>query len=114
MIDVYTQKGGQGQNTPGGTFMLNETVFLYAEIRDSLNQTVPSQLVSFEFKYFNTTSVPWTEVTLVQETNASGIADVTTRLPPISEYAGTWAVYATTRFNDNILSDTLPFVANQQ
>jgi hypothetical protein len=113
-IDVYTQKGGQGQNTQGGTFALNETVFLYAEIRDSLNQTVPNQLVGFEFKYFNTTSVPWTEVTLVQGTNASGIAGVNTRIPPLSEYAGTWVVYATTRYNDSILSDTLPFVANQQ
>jgi hypothetical protein len=114
MIDVYTQEGGQGQNTPGGTFVLNETVFLYAEIRDSLNQTVPNQLVGFEFKYFNTTSVPWTEATMVQGTNASGIAGVTTRIPPVSEYAGMWVVYATTRYNDNILSDTLPFVTNQQ
>ena len=113
-MDVYTQKGGQGQNTQGGTFALNETVFLYAEIRDSLNQTVPNQLVGFEFKYYNTTSVPWTEVTLVQGTNASGIAGVNTRIPPLSEYAGTWVVYATTRYNDSILSDTLPFVANQQ
>ena len=113
-IDVYTQKGGHGQNTQGGTFVLNETVFLYAEIRDSLNQTVPNQLVGFEFKYFNTTSVPWTEVTLVQGTNASGIAGVNTRIPPLLEYAGTWIVYATTRYNDNILSDTLPFVANQE
>jgi hypothetical protein len=114
MIDVYTQKGGQEPNTPGGTFMLNDTVFLYAEIRDSLNQTVPNQLVGFEFKYFNATSVPWTEFTLVQGTNASGIADVTTRIPPVSEYAGTWAVYATTRYNDIILIDTLTFVANRQ
>ena len=113
-IDVYTQKGGHGQNTQGGTFVLNETVFLYAEIRDSLNQTVPNQLVGFEFKYFNTTSVPWTEVTLVQGTNASGIAGVNTRIPPLLEYAGTWIVYTTTRYNDNILSDTLPFVANEQ
>jgi hypothetical protein len=114
MIDVYTQEGGHGQNTPGGTFVLNETVFLYAEIRDSLNQTVPNQLVGFEFKYFNTTSVPWTEATMVQRTNASGIAGVTTRIPPVSEYAGMWVVYATTRYNDNILSDTLPFVTDQQ
>lgn len=112
-IDVYTQKAGQGQNTQGGIFTLNETVSLYAEVRNSLNQTVPNQLVGFEFKCFNTTSIPWNEVTFVQVTNASGIAQVTTRIPSPSEYAGTWIVYATTRYNDNILSDTLPFVANQ-
>lgn len=113
-IDVYTQKGGQGQNTQGGSFVLNDTVFVYAEIRDSLNQTVSNRTVGFEFKCFNTTSVPWTEVTLVQGTNASGIAGVADPIPHLSEYAGTWIVYATTRYNDVILSDTLPFVLNQQ
>jgi len=119
-IDVYTQKGGQGQNTQDGTFVLNETLSLYAEVRNSLNQSVPNQIVGFELKYFNTTSVPWTEFTLVQETNTSGIAGVATRIPFLSEpwdinaYAGTWIVYATTRYEDSVLSDTLPFIVNEQ
>lgn len=120
IMDIYTQKGGHGQNIQDGSFVLNETVFLYAEVRDSLNHTVPNQVVGFEFKCFNTTSVPWTEFTLVQETNASGIAGVTTLIPLLSEpwdinaYAGMWIIYATTRFEDGILSDTLPFEVNQQ
>jgi hypothetical protein len=114
MIDVHTQKGGQGQNTQGGSFVLNQTVLVYAEIRDSLNQTLSNRTVAFEFKCFTTTSVPWTEVTLVQETNASGIAGVADPIPHLSEYAATWVVYATTRYNDVILSDTLPFVLEQQ
>ena len=114
VIDVYTQKGGQGPNAIGGTFLLNETVFVYAEVRDSLNQTVPHLLVGFEFKFFNTTSVPWTGFTMVQMTGSSGMANATTRLPPVSEYAGSWAVYATTQYNDMILIDTLTFTAQQQ
>jgi hypothetical protein len=113
MIDVYTQEGGQGPGTPGGTFLLNETVWLYAEVRDSLNQTVPNEIVGFEFKYFNATSVPWTEATMVQLTNSSGIAEVSTRIPPVPEYAGTWVVYVTTRYQDIMLIDTLIFIAKQ-
>ena len=113
VIDVYTQEGGQGPNTSGGTFMLNDTVFLYAEVRGSVNQTLPNKLVGFELKYFNATTVAWTKATMVQSTNTSGIADVSTRIPPVSEYAGTWAVYATTRYNDAVLIDTLIFIAQQ-
>jgi hypothetical protein len=111
MIDVYTQKGGQGQNTPGGIFTLNETLFLYAEIRDSLNQTVPNQVVSFEVKFDNKTSVPWTATYMVQTTNASGIASATTRIPFDLAYTGTWEVYATTQYNDAVLIDTLTFTS---
>lgn len=111
IIDVYTQKGGQGQNTPGGTFALNETVFLYAETRDSINQTVQSDLIGFEVKYYNTTSTLWTAT--VQRTNASGIAETNTRLPPEASYAGTWEVYATVQYQDTLLIDTLTFVAQQ-
>jgi hypothetical protein len=113
VIDVCTQKGGQGPNMPGGTYMLNESVRLYAEIRGSLNQTLPNNLVSFEFKFFNVTSVPWTEAFMVCETNASGIANATIRIPPIAEYAGTWAVYATVQYNDTVLIDTLIFMTTQ-
>lgn len=108
VIDVYTQKGGRGQNMPGGTFVLNETVSLYAEVRDSLNQTVPNQQVAFELKVLNATSAKIYS-TASQATNASGIATVITRIPPVSEYAGAWAVYATTQYNDVPLIDTLTF-----
>jgi hypothetical protein len=111
VIDVYTQKGGWGQNMPGGTYKLNESVVLYAEIRDALNHTVPNNLVAFEFQFSNKTSVPWNEVLFVQETNASGIANEIIRIPPVPEYAGTWAVYVSTRYNDTLLIDTLTFIA---
>jgi len=107
-IDVYTQEGGRGQNAPGGTFMLNETVSLYAEVRDSLNQTVPDIQVAFESQVINGTSATIYS-TAVTATNASGIATWITRLPPVSEYAGTWVVYATAQYNDVALIDTVTF-----
>ena len=112
VIDVYTQKGGQGQNTPGGTFLLNETLILYAEVRDPINHTVPHVLVAFEAKINNSTSNPWM-IPLVNMTDASGIASVATRLPPDAAYAGTWEVYATAQYQDTVLIDTLTFVAQQ-
>jgi uncharacterized protein YfaS (alpha-2-macroglobulin family) len=111
-IDVYTQKGGQGQNTPSGAFALNETVVLYAELRNSTGQPVQGNDVSFEVKYHSTTSTIWT--TTVQRTNASGIAETSTRLPSDASYAGTWEVYATAQFEDTLLIDTLTFAAQQQ
>jgi hypothetical protein len=113
VIDVYTQKGGWGQNMQGGTYKLNETVVVYAEIRDPLNHTIPNALISFAFKFFNVTTVPWTEVLFTQETNASGIAKETIRIPALTEYAGTWAVYVTAPYNDTVLINTLTFIAEQ-
>ena len=113
VIDVYTQKGGQGPNTAGGTFVVNETVVLYAEIRDILNQTIPNDLVGFELKFDNNTSVPWTTNYMVGGTNASGIANATTRIPPDPSYAGNWEVFATVEYNGTVLIDTLTFIAEQ-
>jgi hypothetical protein len=114
IIDVYTQKGGQGQNMPGGTFALDEIVYLYAEIRDPLNQTVPGIPVAFEIKIDNTTSVPWTATYSTAYTNASGIATANTTIPPDPAYAGTWEVYATAKYNDVTVIDTLTFIAQEQ
>jgi hypothetical protein len=111
--DVYTQKGGRGQNMPGGTYKLNESMLLYAEVRDPLNRTMPNILVLFDIKFLNATSVPWTEVLFVQMTNASGIATEIMRIPPVAEYAGTWAVYVKAGYNDTVLIDTLIFKAEQ-
>jgi hypothetical protein len=111
-IDIYTQEGGQGQNIPGGTFVLNNTVVLYAEIRDSLNQTATNYLVAFEVKYYNTTSTLW--MTTVQPTNASGIATANMRLPPDPAYALTWEAYATAQYDGKVLIDTLTFVTDKQ
>jgi uncharacterized protein YfaS (alpha-2-macroglobulin family) len=106
-IDVFTQKGGIGQNTPGGNFTLNETVILYAEVRDVLNQTMPSQLITYAIiKPDGTALAYFTEVT-----NSSGIANITIGLPPV--YTGTYEVYARTVYNDVVLLDTLTFIAKQ-
>jgi uncharacterized protein YfaS (alpha-2-macroglobulin family) len=110
VIDVFTQKGGVGPNTNGGYFTLDESVFLYAEVWDQFNQTVPNQLVAFAVIDPNGTRLDYR----VQMTNASGIASITTRIPPDVAYIGTFEVYATTGYQEQlVLFDTLTFVAKQ-
>jgi uncharacterized protein YfaS (alpha-2-macroglobulin family) len=108
-VDVFTQKGGLGQNTPGGYFTLNETVDLYAEVRNGLNQTMPNRLVTFAIIDPNGTSFAY----FTQGTNSSGIATKQIRIPPVVAYVGTFEVYARTVYNDVVLLDTLTFIAEE-
>jgi len=104
VLDVYTQKGGYGQNKPSRSFTLFEMVYLYAEIRDSLNETVPDKLVGFEVR--NPTSG---KAYLVGSTNVSGIAAASFRIPYPEDFIGTWEVYARAEYNDTVILDTLIF-----
>ena len=105
VLDVYTQKGGRGPNMPGGSFMLNESVFLYGEIRDQLNETGSNKLIGFEVRGPNKETLLWR----VQPTNASGIATIDFRIPLPESFVGTWEVYARAEYNDIVLLDTLTF-----
>ena len=108
-IDVFTQNGGGGPNASGGNFTLNETVVLYAEVRDELNQPVPNQIVGFEIILPNGTN----PVILARTTNSSGIANVTFPLPPDPAYLGTFEVYASTQYYGIELLGTLTFIVTQ-
>jgi hypothetical protein len=105
VIDVYTQKGGYGPNMADGTFALNETISLYAEIRDQVNHTVPNQLVAFEVRQYEGSF----DHLNIQTTNASGIASITHPIPPGPAYAGTYEAYVSAKYNGIILIDTLTF-----
>jgi len=109
VIDVFTQEGGVGPNASGGNFTLNETVVLYAEVRDELNKPVPNQMVGFEIIEPNGTN----PVILAPMTNSSGIAKVTFPLPPDPAYLGTFEVYVSTQYYGILLQDTLTFIVTQ-
>ena len=88
MLDAYTSKGGDGLGQDGGSFLLNETLYLYAELRDAQNQTVPDSAVTFEVRS------PDGNVFLIEtaQTNASGIASLVLVIPADASYLGTWRV----------------------
>lgn len=98
-IDVYTEKGGHGPNTPGGTFATNETVQVYIEVRNELNNTVPYQLVSFEALIVGAGHY----YTYVRTTNSSGIATITNPINPTT--AAKYADIATANYEGITLAD---------
>jgi hypothetical protein len=108
-IYLWTQKGGV-PGAPGGSFVLNETVILYAEVKDELNQTVLNIDVAFSvLKPDGTRFV--VEALAVNPT--TGIASYPFRIPPDPTYVGTYQAYATARYEGLPLSDTLTFVVSQ-
>jgi len=104
-IDVYTDKGGQGPNAEGGTFETNETVLVYIEVRDELNQTVPNQQVAMEVRIKGALGVYTSLTTYVSATNASGIATIKNPINPTltAEYQD----IATTNYEGTTLTDTM-------
>jgi hypothetical protein len=110
-IDVFTQKGGIGPNTPGGFYAINESVDLYAQVMNESGQGVPNQLIAFAVIGPNGTKPIYADSVL---TNSSGIASVSFRIPPDSAYVGNYEAYANTRYQGQVaLSDTLTFIAGQ-
>jgi hypothetical protein len=107
-IDLFTQKGGIGQGVPGGSFVLNETVDLYAEVRDELNQTVLNADIGF-----SVLRPDGARLAIVAEpVNSSGIACYPFRIPFNSAFVGTYQAYATANYEGLVLSDTLSFVVS--
>ena len=112
VLDVYTQKGGQGPNIQGGSFMLNESVSLYGEIQDQLNKTGPvNKLISFEVKANHGETLSFV---LVRSTNASSIATAVFRIPPDESFVGIWEIYARAEYNGTVLLDTLTSRCSKQ
>jgi|GEM_PF-1180357 len=105
-IDVFTQQGGYGQNTPGGVFLVDDTVYIGAQLRDQLNQTVPSWSVAFEVRAPTNMSeyrTLWTDYT-----GTTGYSH------PYGDI-GTYIVYVTAKYynedgTDVIVIDTLTFM----
>ena len=73
-VDLYTQEGGQGPNAPGGTFAAGKLIPLYVEVRDELNQTLGSQMISLQVLTVGASIGNYTWQTAT--TNASGIATI--------------------------------------
>jgi uncharacterized protein YfaS (alpha-2-macroglobulin family) len=105
MLDVYTQKGGQGQNSHSGSFLLNESVTLTATFLGASNMSlIVDKLVGFEIK-FNGTTVAF----LVGQTDSTGMTSVSFRIPSVSSFVGQWEVYARSDVYGLVLLDTLVF-----
>lgn len=111
-IDVFTQKGGQGKNKPGGSFAPLEWMNLTASVTDASNKPVAGIFVSFEIlKPANTTTGATISVVGTNMTNSSGIAIYRFRIPPriAPNTIGIWLVYVSASVDSQAVVDTLTF-----
>jgi len=108
-VDVYTDRGGTGQNQLSQPYNRNETVNLYAKVS---NGTSPLEYhwVTFAVTGPTNETIPfWT----IQPSNASGIATATFRIADRSQSEGIWRVIVTVRIKDKVFIDALTFECNK-
>ena len=119
-IDVYTQRGGKGSNTLGGNFSIsqNDTVHIYANVRNASNIPQGSRFVSYEIHWpVNGPQNGSIYAIGTEETNASGIVEIPgiTGIPIWAlqiqgrDPRGSWLVYVTTSIDGQVVVDTLTF-----
>jgi len=106
-IDIFTQRGGKGDSVPSDSFGPKEKVIIYANLTYN-GGPIPEGHVTFEIRGPNDISL-----TCVDNTNETGIATTSFRLPwlePNPEEAfGVWKVWTTAYEADIVVSDTLEF-----
>ena len=103
-IDLYTQKGGVGQNVPGGEFMISELVRLTSQVTYN-DWPVLHKLVLVAV--WN----PLNQVVLVgiAVTDQNGFAELDLRISPLDSSIGEWTVLATVDIACIVVWDTLHF-----
>jgi hypothetical protein len=104
ILDVYTQKGGKGQGTPGGTFKLLEIVQLNSTLTHD-GYPVQSKLIAFQVLNPKNETI----VILVAATDSEGTATVNFRIPNLLQSLGKWTVISTAQVADIVVWDFLTF-----
>jgi len=103
-VDVYTDRGGNGSNTPSQPYSCDEIVYLYAKVN---NGTSPVENHLVAFAVYGPKGEPIYPTN--QPSNSTGIAVHTFRTPNLEEFVGTWRVMVTVRVYDKVLVDALTF-----
>lgn len=105
-VDVYTDRGGKGPNTPSQPYNPGNLVHLYAEVS---NGTAPIGNLDVAFAAYGPTNETIPYLT-VQRSNASGIAEASFRIPFEPKMSiGPWQVIVTVKIDDQVFIDALVF-----
>lgn len=115
VIDLYTQKepfSGVGINQSSDAFAPKEEVILYGYVTYNLFP-VANKIVAYEV-YGPPNSIQNISFILTAETNASGIAEISFRIPwPIEDpeiiVFGVWTVFGSVRVAEEVVVDKLTF-----
>ena len=104
LVDLYTQKAGEGPNEPGGEFMVGELVYLISRIAYN-SEPVQQKLVAFEVRNPLNESV----VTETAITDKGGLAAISFRIPDIPSSNGTWIAISVVDIAGEVVWDTTSF-----
>jgi hypothetical protein len=103
-LDLYTQRGGEGPDKPGGEFMIGEEVHLISQVKYN-NDPVQQKLVTFEVQNpLNETLVYRTAIT-----DQNGLVAISFRIPDIPSSNGTWTAISVVDIAEKIVWDTISF-----
>lgn len=104
LLDLYTQKGGKGQNEPGGEFVAGEMAYFISRVTYN-DYPVQQKLVVFEVR----SPLNETVVILVAATDQDGFAQISFRIPNIPSSNGTWTGISVVDIAGETVWDTINF-----
>ena len=104
LLDLYTQKGGEGSNEPGGEFACGEIVYLISRVTYN-SDPVQQKLVAFEVRNPLNQSV----VFRTAITDQDGLAEISFRILGIPSSNGTWAAISVVEIAEETVWDTISF-----
>jgi len=104
LLDLYTQKGGEGSNEPGGEFGCGENVYLISNVTYN-SYPVQQKLVAFEVRNPLNQSV----VFRTAITDQDGLAEISFRILGIPSNNGTWAAISVVEIAEETVWDTTSF-----
>lgn len=106
-IDVYTQRGGSGTNSPSDSFGPGQQVIIYSSVAHE-GSPVNQQNITFDVR-----DPLGGILTFYDATNVSGIAETSFCLPlpgdNPEQFFGVWSIAASADIADEVFLDTLEF-----
>jgi PKD repeat protein len=103
-LDLYTQKGGEGPNEPGGEFVVGERVNLTSRVTYN-DSPLQQKLVAFEVRNPLNESV----LSRTAVTDENGLATISFIIPNILSSDGTWTAVSTVDIAGEVVWDTISF-----
>jgi hypothetical protein len=104
LLDLYTQKAGEGPNEPGGEFKVGEEVRLISRVTYN-DYPLQQKLVAFEVRNSLNESVELRTAI----TDEDGLAAISFRIPDIPSSNGSWTAISTVDIAGKVAWDTISF-----
>jgi len=104
LIDLYTQKEGEGLGQSGGTFVYGDLVVLTSYVTYG---GWPEQGKLVAFQVFD--PLDQTVLIMINETNSEGYAEISFRIPQRTQSIGNWTAISTVDVACEVVWDVIEF-----